>query len=275
MGWERPWKKADEPAFTPDPKNNVDTSDASSGRSEDTVEAQKFDEKDDSGIDHFHLVGSHRSYYAPGEESSIDDEGETVHGTSKLYDEHGQIRYIPMPSADPRDPLNLPTWRKFAAVGSLCFFAALAVAPEAIIGALVPVFVLYYAGLDPHVLDNFQLPPGTKVSTNPVAGLSQLSPEPLWRVYLIASLPVLIIGLANYIIVPISIAVGRRPVIVSTSALAIIGGIGAGFTTTLSAHLGCRALQALGVGTVESLIPLILQDMVFIHWRNRAISAVW
>lgn len=153
--------------------------------------------------------------------------------------------------------------------------AALTVAPEAIIGALVPVFILYYAGIDPHVLDKLKYPPGTKVSVDPVAGFAKISPYPLWQVYLIASLPVLIVGVANYIIVPLSIAVGRRPVILTTGLLAIIGGIWAGFTTTLSHHLGARAMQAFGVGTVESLIPLILQDMVFIHHRNKAIASVW
>lgn len=139
----------------------------------------------------------------------------------------------------------------------------------------MPVFVLYYAGIDPHLLDNLKYPKGSKVQVNPIAVFAKTSPDPLWQIYLIATLPVLIIGIANYVIVPLSIAVGRRPVILTTGMLAIIGGVWAGFTTTLSHHLGARALQALGVGTVESLIPLILQDIVFIHHRNKAIAAVW
>ncbi len=47
-------------------------------------------------------------------------------GTTRLYD-HGRIRLIPFPSADPKDPLNLPAWRKWAAIVamSLCRFLCL------------------------------------------------------------------------------------------------------------------------------------------------------
>lgn len=43
-----------------------------------------------------------------------------VVGTTQLF-EGGQIRYIPMPTPDPKDPLNLPNWRKWLAIGALCF----------------------------------------------------------------------------------------------------------------------------------------------------------
>lgn len=46
---------------------------------------------------------------------------ETVMGTSELYDKHGKQRFVPTPTPDPRDPLNLPTWRKVAALAALCF----------------------------------------------------------------------------------------------------------------------------------------------------------
>jgi MFS family permease len=35
-----------------------------------------------------------------------------------------------------------------------------------------------------------------------------------------------------------------------------------------------RALQGLGAGAVEALIPLIVQDAMFLHQRNKAMSAV-
>lgn len=43
-----------------------------------------------------------------------------VVGTTSLYQD-GQVRYIPMPTPDPKDPLNLPTWRKNAAIVAVCF----------------------------------------------------------------------------------------------------------------------------------------------------------
>jgi hypothetical protein len=37
--------------------------------------------------------------------------------------------------------------------------------------------------------------------------------------------------------------------------------------------LGARCIQAVGSGTVESLLPFIIQDIVFYHQRNAVISA--
>ena len=43
-----------------------------------------------------------------------------VVGSTELY-ENGMTKLIPMPTPDPKDPLNLPNWRKWMAVGAICF----------------------------------------------------------------------------------------------------------------------------------------------------------
>lgn len=91
----------------------------------------------------------------------------------------------------------------------------------------------------------------------------------------LASFPVLIVGLSNYILVPLSIAIGRRPVICLCGLLAWTCTLWAGLSQSLESHLAARCIQALGVGAVESLIPLIAQDISFIHQRNRAIGIIW
>ncbi len=53
-----------------------------------------------------------------------------------------------------------------------------------------------------------------------------------------------------------------------------IGGFWAGWSTSLKSHLAARILHGLGSATVEGLLPLIMQDIVFIHQRNRAIAAI-
>lgn len=58
-------------------------------------------------------------------------------------------------------------------------------------------------------------------------------------------------------------------------ALAWSGGLWAGFSTSLNTHIAARCLQGIGAGAVEALIPLVIQDIVFIHQRNRAMSAIW
>jgi len=53
------------------------------------------------------------------------------------------------------------------------------------------------------------------------------------------------------------------------------GGFWAGFSRSLESHIAARCVQAVGAGAVEALIPLIIQDIVFIHQRNTAMSSVW
>lgn len=213
--------------------------------------------------------------------STINNKAAEVMGTTQLFD-GGQLRYIPMPTPSPCDPLNLPPWRKWAAIFSLSFFGALALAGEFIIGALVPVFVLEYAGIDPRILGTIHLQDfvgrgagqGTRINLNPFALLSSLGGPPVWKVALLSSLPLLMNGLASYVLVPLAIAVGRRPVLLAVGILAWSGGLWASFSTSLDSHLAARALQGLGAGAVEALIPLIVQDIMFIHQRNRAISLI-
>lgn len=200
-----------------------------------------------------------------------------VVGTTQLFD-GDQLHYIPMPTPSPRDPLNLPSWRKWAAIISLSFFGALALASEFIIGALVPVFVLEYSGIDPKILADIDLATfsggaGT-VNLNPYGLLASLGGPPVWKVALISSLPLLMNGIASYFLVPFSIAVGRRPVLLLVGVMAWSGGLWASFSHSLESHLAARAFQGLGAGAVEALIPLIVQDMMFIHQRNKAISLI-
>ncbi|KAL2876156.1 hypothetical protein SGCOL_008699 [Colletotrichum sp. CLE4] len=199
-----------------------------------------------------------------------------VVGSTQLF-EGGVIRFVPMPTPDPKDPLNLPNWRKWTSIGALCFFGSLALAAEFIVGALVPVFVLEYSGIDPHILSQIDISalnkPG-EVNLDPVKLLAGLGGPPLYQVALLASVPLLVNGLSSYLLVPLSVAVGRRPVLLLSGFLAWTGGLWAGFSQGLGSHLAARCFQGFGAGAVEALIPLIIQDMMFIHQRNKAISSV-
>lgn len=91
---------------------------------------------------------------------------------------------------------------------------------------------------------------------------------------MLATIPLLTNGIASYLLVPLSIAVGRRPVLLVTAVLAWAGGLWAGLSRGLDSHLAARAVMGLGAGAVEALIPLVVQDMVFVHQRNRAQAAI-
>ncbi|KAF6831254.1 major facilitator superfamily transporter [Colletotrichum musicola] len=189
---------------------------------------------------------------------------------------NGQLILQPAPTQDPRDPLNLPLSRKLLACFCLCCFGALAAAAELILGAMLPVFALEYTGLDPKILKDLTRGGGLPANTDPLKVLSSFpGAPPIFQVYLLASLPVLVIGLSNLVLVPMAISVGRRPVVLVTGVIAIIGAVWAGSSRSLPSHLLARCVQAVGAGTVESLIPFILQDMVFVHQRNSWISAIF
>ncbi|OLN81217.1 putative MFS-type transporter C1271.10c-like protein 10 [Colletotrichum chlorophyti] len=189
---------------------------------------------------------------------------------------NGQLILQPAPTEDPRDPLNLPLPQKLLGCFCLCCFGALAAAAELILGAMLPVFALEYAGLDPKILKPLTASGGLPAGTDPLKVLSGLpNAPPIFEVYLLASLPVLVIGLANLILVPMAVSVGRRPVVLGTGVLAVTGCVWAGSSRSLPSHLLARCVQAVGSGTVESLIPFILQDIVFVHQRNSWISSIF
>jgi MFS family permease len=113
------------------------------------------------------------------------------------------------------------------------------------------------------------------VELNPVKMLDGLGGPPLWKVTLLASLPLLTNGISSYFLIPLSISIGRRPVLLACGIMAWTGGFWAGVSRNLVSHIAARCFQALGAGAVEALIPLIIQDMMFIHQRNRAMSSIW
>ncbi|KZL63338.1 major facilitator superfamily transporter [Colletotrichum incanum] len=206
------------------------------------------------------------------------DKSETlVVGTTNLYVD-GQLRLIPMPTPDPKDPLNLPAWRKWTAIGALCFFGALALSAEVVIGGLLPVFILEYSGVDPHILNSIDFKAqsgGSGLNINPMSVVPPgVKPASLEEVSLLATIPLLANGIASYFLVPTSIWIGRRPVLLFAATSAWAGGLFAAFSTSLHQHLLARSVMGLGAGAVEALIPSIVQDMVFIHQRNKAMSAV-
>lgn len=194
----------------------------------------------------------------------------------RLYRD-GELVLQPAPTKDPRDPLNLTTSRKVIACFFLCFFGALAASAELILGSMLPVFALQYAGIDPKLLEPLTANlHGFPQGVDPLKTLENLpNGQPIWKIYLLASLPVLMIGISNLALIPIAISVGRRPVVLITGVIAIVGAIWAGFSGSLGSHLGARCVQALGAGTVESLIPFIIQDIVHVHERNTWISGVF
>ncbi|KAI0024852.1 major facilitator superfamily transporter [Xylariomycetidae sp. FL0641] len=206
-----------------------------------------------------------------------DSQVSQVVGSTNLY-ENGRLRLIPTPTPDPKDPLNLPPWRKWTAIGVICFFGGLSLAAEFVIASLLPVFLLEYSGLDAAAVmrsTDFKSKLAGAPGLDPLAVVpAGVTPPPLHKISLLAAIPLLSNGLASYFLVPLSIAVGRRPVLLLTATLTWAGGLWAGCSRSLESHLAARVVHGLGAGAVEALLPLIAQDLVFIHQRNQAMSMI-
>jgi len=140
------------------------------------------------------------------------------------------------------------------------------------ISGLLPVFILEYSGVDPKaVLPTADL----KDHPSPLAVVPKgVVPVDLYKVTLLSTLPSLSNCVVSYLLVPLSLAIGRRPVLLVAAMCSWIGGFWAGYSTTLQTHLYARVLHGIGTATAEGLLPLIMQDFVFIHQRNRAIAAI-
>ncbi len=131
--------------------------------------------------------------------------------------------------------------------------------------------------MDPRTINkvDFRAQGGGGLNLNPLAVIPPgVKPPPIPLVALLPTLPLLANGIANYFMVPLSIAIGRRPMLLFAGVCAWAGGLWAGLSPSLAQHLAARSIQGLGAGAMEALIPLVVQDIVFLHQRNRAMSTV-
>lgn len=147
-------------------------------------------------------------------------------------------------------------------------------AAEIAVAGLTPVFLLEYSGVNAaEVLKTADL----TNNPNPLALIPPDAPKQvsLSDIALLATIPMLSNGVATYLLVPLSMGIGRRPVMLLTAFLAWVSGFWAGASQSLIEHVAARVFHGLGSGTVEALIPLIIQDFTFLHQRNKSIAAVF
>ncbi|KAH7007853.1 major facilitator superfamily domain-containing protein [Microdochium trichocladiopsis] len=162
-----------------------------------------------------------------------------VAGDALLLDKQGNIRRLPIPSNDPNDPLNFKTWEKAATIFCCCWFSSMSLALAAGLGPLLGVFFGMYA------------PQG-------------YSPGQI--VYLL-TIPALCIGLA--------LAYGRRPVFIGSTVVLLASSIGAATQNSYTGHLGARIVQGLSTGATESVLPLMLTELTYLHQRSRVFGLYW
>ncbi|KAK8070650.1 hypothetical protein PG997_010853, partial [Apiospora hydei] len=164
-------------------------------------------------------------------------------GTVQLIDAK-HVVLIPTPSRDPYDPLNLPEWRKNLIVLIIGMYSAFAVLATSGMGAIAPVVTAMYPHDDPA------------------------------RVTDLLTYPTLFMGIGNLFAMPLSDAVGRRPVFLGSLALSIVAGVWCACSgSSLKSHIAARDILSMAAGQSEALTALMVQEVSFVH--QRATKGTW
>ncbi|KAJ5623686.1 hypothetical protein N7490_012291 [Penicillium lividum] len=173
-----------------------------------------------------------------GAEIHITKSKVNVSGTVQLT--AGTIVYIPTPTSDPRDPLNMRAWQKTMILIAISLFSTIGLALVSGFGGLLGFYIPDYTAAGKDYADITSL----------------------------MTYPTLTMGIGNLIGMPIAIAVGRRIVLLVATAIMVIGAILCAFATNFDWHLGSRMLIGFAAGQSEALIPMITQEIFFLHERG-------
>ncbi|KAJ4328114.1 hypothetical protein N0V84_001483 [Fusarium piperis] len=154
----------------------------------------------------------------------------------------GRVLKLPIPSTSHRDPL---TWRP--SKRTLAFIALLFYSVVASVEANLPGLLMLA------IKDEF--------------GDRNIQP--------LASAMTLFTGLGYLFSIPLSTAIGRRPVLLCAATITSISTFWAGLVGGFDELIVALCFQALAVGTSVGMCTLIIIDATFIHERPNALSLFW
>ncbi|KAM0544238.1 hypothetical protein ACHAPJ_011927 [Fusarium lateritium] len=168
-------------------------------------------------------------------------ESHNASGTVNLYQD-GTVVLVPTPSPDPKDPLNLPIWRKYMIILLVGLYSGISVLGTSGLGSVTPELMKIYHDEDPK------------------------------RITDLLTYPTLFMGIGNLLSMPLATAIGRRPVFLFSLLLLIVSGIWCACSTSLSSHIAGRDIFSLAAGQSEALAPLIVQEVHFLHEHGVKLS---
>ncbi|RGP74468.1 mfs general substrate transporter [Fusarium longipes] len=167
-------------------------------------------------------------------------------GSVFFVSSNGRVLRLPIPSRSYRDPLTWSWTKRFLA---FCSLEMLSIAAS---------FALNLPGLLIGAIEH-----EFKDKTGPF-GVESLS-----------SAMTLFTGLGFLIGIPLSTAVGRRPVLISAAVTTCLSTLCAGHVDHFVELLVSVSFQALAAGLATGMIILVLIDATFIHERPNALSLFW
>lgn len=75
-------------------------------------------------------------------------------------------------------------------------------------------------------------------------------------------------GVGNLVFMPVAMAIGRRPVFLFSCILLSASAIGAAYVKDYNTHLAVRMVLGLAAGQSEALVPMMIQEIHFLHERS-------
>lgn len=156
---------------------------------------------------------------------------------SQVANIHLKHALVPEPSDDPNDPLNWSRSWKWLTMSSMALstfnwvFSPLSLSPQV-----------------PYYMESFD-------STLP-------------EVISFIGISVLVLGFSNFIWVPLSRGLGRRPVAIITTLITTASCIWRAKATTYKSFLGSAILCGIGASPGETFGPVIIADITFLHERG-------
>lgn len=166
-------------------------------------------------------------------QSSVDSFG-LKHGTGNL----SHVILVPQPTDDPNDPLNWPKSKKVLST-MIIFYGA----------------ILYATAISP-------------LLNSSLAVIAMDLNRDIGDITLLSGYQLLVAGAMGPFIFTLSRKLGKRPVMVASSVLGLVGTIIGSTTTTFDGLLAARIIQGFSVPAYESLIFPMMSDMFFLHERG-------
>ncbi|KAH7039033.1 major facilitator superfamily domain-containing protein [Macrophomina phaseolina] len=159
--------------------------------------------------------------------------------------ETNEIILIPTPSDDPNDPLNWSRAYRYY----LAILLSLAIFFSNFLAAGPSVSMV-------EITTDFFGPPGPKFESYIAKASYFFTTTSLLQ------------GMSNLIWMPLIVKFGRRPIYVTSFVLYTACAAWAGGATSYGSHLTARILMGAGAGASETLAPLTISDIFFLHERG-------
>lgn len=139
------------------------------------------------------------------------------------------------------DPLNLPAWQKYLILLIVGTYAATGNLMTSGMSAFLPIVEASY---------NYD---------------SKVNDLVTW--------PAFFMGVGNLLSIPLSYAVGRRPIYLLSTILLSFGCLWCAKSRSLESHIAGRDIMSIAAGNAEALCPIIVQEIFYLHERGKVVAA--